>query len=352
MVMRSFRSDNNAGLVPEALQAIVEANAGHDVAYGDDARTARAAQLFHELFGERSTTFFIATGTAANTLAIASLTEPWQRIICHTHSHLNDDESTAPERITQCRVTAVHSESSKLTADDVERVAANGRGDVHQPQPGVVSLSNPTEFGTVYTSDELRDICAVAHRFGYRVHVDGARFANAVASLNCDPMELAGGAGVDVLCFGGTKNGLACSEAVVFFEQGEGGDYRRAVGQFELQRKSTGHLLSKHRFMTAPFAAVLTDGAWLRHARHANDMAARLGAGFEQRGVPLRFPVQANGVFAQLDDGLHQALQAKGYGYYPFGDRAWSVYRFMCSFDTQAGDVEQLLSDVGVALGR
>jgi len=350
--MRSFRSDNNAGLVPEALQAISAANAGQDVAYSDDAMTTRALQLFGDLFGERSTTFFVATGTAANTLAIASLTRPWQRIICHAHSHLNDDESTAPERFTQCRITAVHTESSKLTPDDIERTSGGGRGDVHQPQPGVVSLSNPTEFGTVYTPDELRDICAVAHRHGYRVHVDGARFANAVAALNCDPMALAGGAGVDALCFGGTKNGLACSEAVVFFEQGDGVDYRQAVADFALHRKSTGHLISKHRYITAPFAAVLTDGAWLRHARHANDMAARLGAGFEQLGIPLRFPVQANGVFAQLEDTLHEALQAKDYGYYPFGDTAWKVYRFMCSFDTEPGNVQQLLDDAREALQR
>ncbi|MEC9374647.1 MAG: aminotransferase class I/II-fold pyridoxal phosphate-dependent enzyme, partial [Planctomycetota bacterium] len=194
---RTFRSDNNAGMCPEALAALQEANsAGHATGYGDDAWTAEAVAQFRRIFGEETAVFFVATGTIANVLSIACLTEGWQRIICHSHSHLNDDESTAPELFTGCRVTTVEKRESKLTAEDVERAASVGRGDVHQPQAGVVSVSNPTEFGEVYSPEEMRAICEVAHARGYRVHVDGARFANAVAHLKCDPKAISCDAGV------------------------------------------------------------------------------------------------------------------------------------------------------------
>ncbi len=350
--MRTFRSDNNAGLVPEALDALVKVNTGHVVAYGDDAATERALDAFRDVFGLDTATYFVATGTAANTLGIAALTEPWQRIVCHGHSHLNDDESTAPERITQCRMTAIHTESSRLELADIERIAAAGRGDVHEPHPGVVSLSNATEFGTIYQPKELRQLCDAAHAAGYRMHVDGARFANAVASAGCDPAKLAGAAGVDGLSFGGTKNGLAYGEAVLFFPQADGTAYERAVRSFEHHRKGTGHLLSKHRFVAAPFAATLADGCWLRHASHSNAMAKRLGDGLQKLGVALRFPVESNGVFAVLGEQLHASLLAKGYQYYQFGDHDWNVFRLMCSFDTQPEEVDAFLRDVADILAR
>lgn len=350
--MRSFRSDNNAGLCPEALQAIINCNAGHEVAYSDDTHTARAVALFRELFGQDTAVYFVATGTAANTLSVAALAEPWQRTLCHVHSHMNQDESNAPERITQCRLTAVMTDADKLIVDDIKRVAAEGRGDVHQPKPGVVSITNATEFGTVYSPDEMGDICDAAHAAGYRVRIDGARFANAVASLNCDPRAISRDAGVDALCFGGTKNGLASGEAVLFFPQGDGSAFERATQSFEYHRMSFGHLISKHRYLTAPFVATLTDGTWLRHARHANNMATMLGSGLQQLGVPLKFAVQANGVFAQLPQRVDQALRAKGYGYYPFGETGWKVARLMCSFDTEPADIERFLADVESALER
>ncbi|MHC5001552.1 MAG: threonine aldolase family protein [Planctomycetota bacterium] len=272
---RTFRSDNNAGLCPEALAAIAAANDGHVTAYGDDPSTDEAEQAFRRVLGEDVRTWLVATGTAANTLAIAALTEAWEQVLCHEHSHYNDDESTAPERLTGCRAVPLATPSSKLTPEDVGRAAGRSRGDVHQPQPGVLTISNLTEFGTVYTPEEIRALCDAAHAAGYRVHVDGARFANAVAALGCDPRELAGGAGVDALSFGGTKNGLAFGEAVCFFPQGDGAAYRRATATFDFHRKSTGHLLSKHRFVSAPFAATLRDGTWLRHAAHANAMGRR-----------------------------------------------------------------------------
>ena len=344
--MRTFRSDNNAGLTPEAMRAISEANdRSHEIGYGDDSYTQRAVEAFHRIFGEDLAVFFVATGTAANTLAIASLTEPWQQVICHAHSHYNDDESTAPERFTHCRICSVRSESSKLTPQDIEQ-SANSRGDVHQPQPGVVTVSNCTEFGTVYTAAEIQALCAAAHAMGYRVHIDGARFANAVAALKCDPRDITSRAGVDALSFGGTKNGLAFGEAVVFFPQGDRSAFDAAKNAFPFHRKGTGHLLSKHRFVSAPFAATLNDGSWLRHAARANAMAAELSRGLKSLGLNLRFPTQANGVFVELPAEIDALLKSRGHGYYPFGDSSWNLTRLMCSFDTTPEEVQALLNDI------
>jgi threonine aldolase len=348
----SFRSDNNAGLCPEALQAVIDTSGGHCVAYGDDQHTAAAVAEFRRIFGEATSVWFVATGTAANTLAIASLTDPWQQVLCHVHSHFNDDESTAPERITHCRTVQIRTDASKLEPADVQRAGTTLRGDVHQPQPGVVTISNPTEFGTVYTPHETAALCEVAHAAGFRVHVDGARFASAVAALGCDPKELSAGAGVDALSFGGTKNGLAYGEAVLFFPQDDRRRFDAAVTAFPFHRKSTGHLLSKHRFVSAPFAATLRDGIWLRHARHANAMASELSAGLREAGYQLRFPTESNGVFVTLPPAVDAALRDRGYGYYPFGDPGWNLFRLMCSYDTQPAQVEALLADARTAAAR
>ncbi|MGI9012991.1 MAG: threonine aldolase family protein [Phycisphaerales bacterium] len=347
--MRSLRSDNNAGLCPEALAALIEANDGsHAVGYGDDAWTTAAIAAFHDIFGSEISAWMVASGTAANTLAIASLTQPWQRILCHAHAHLNDDESTAPERITHCRVTAIETEPgrSKLLPRDIEQHGSNTRGDVHQPAAGVVSISNPTEFGEVYSPEEMSALCAAAHAFGYRLHVDGARFANAVASLGCHPRAITADAGIDALSFGGTKNGLAYGEAVIFFPQRNGDAFTRAQHDFPFHRKSTGHLLSKHRFVAAPFAATLKDNIWLRHAAHANAMATRLANGLEKRGIRLMYPCQANGVFAVLAPEQQKALESRGHGFYMFGDAAWNLARFMASFNTETDEVDRLIHDL------
>jgi len=356
--MRTFRSDNNAGICPEALAAIQRVNSGHQIGYGDDECTARAVAAFKRIFGDDIAVFFVATGTAANTLAVASLTEPWQQVLCHAHSHINDDESTAPERLTHCRITAIDTHPmpaagrSKITVDDLRSAAVHSRGDVHQPQPGVFSVSNTTEFGEVYAPAEMTALCAAAQELGYRVHVDGARFANAVASAECDPRDLANRAGVDALSFGGTKNGFAMGEAVVFFPQRDRQAFDRAVATFEFHRKGTGHLLSKHRFVSGPFEAVLTDGSWLRHAAHANAMAGELARGLAAAGIPIPFPVSANAVFVRLPAKVDAALKAKGHGYYPMGNKEWGLSRLMCSFDTTAEDVAGLIADVRAALGR
>jgi threonine aldolase len=342
--MRSFRSDNNAGLCPEALSAIAAANDDHQTAYGDDEWTEKGVSAFRALFGAEAAVFFVATGTAANTLAMAALTEPWQQILCHADSHLNDDESTAPERMTHCRIVAIRSDSPLLTPGDVRKAASHTRGDVHQPQPGVLSIANSTELGAVYTPSLMRALCETAHELGYRVHVDGARFANAVAAAGCDPRDLAMRAGVDALSFGGTKNGLAAGEAVIFFPRDDAPEvYNRAVSTFPFHRKGTGHLLSKHRFVTAPFNEVLRSGAWLRHAAHANEMAAALARGLVTLGYDVPYPTQANAVFVRLPPEADAELQRRGHGYYPFGPDG--LVRLMCSFDTTPGDVEALLAD-------
>jgi threonine aldolase len=349
-VTRTFRSDNNAGLCPEAVQAICDANRGHEFAYGDDRHTEAALRALRSVLTPETRAWFVATGTAANTLAIAAMIEPWQKVICHEHSHYNDDESTAPERITSCRVAPVRTESSKLTVEDVLAAAPQSRGDVHEPQPGVLTISNPTEFGTVYKPADVRAISAAAHEAGYRVHVDGARFANAVAALDCEPREISSDAGVDALSFGGTKNGLGCGEAVCFFPQGDRSVFDRAVASFEYHRKSTGHLLSKHRFVSAPFAATISDGSWLCHAAHANDMARRLSDGLVQLGLELRYPTEANGVFVMLPEVVDEHLRRAGHAYYQFGEPAWRMFRFMCSFDTSEAEINGLLGDVASAL--
>lgn len=352
--MRTFRSDNNAALTPQALQAIIDANdQSHHIGYGDDAYTAKAIQAFQQIFGEDIAVFFVATGSAANTLALASLTQPWEQVLCHSHSHINCDESTTPERFTHCRITPIHpagEEWRKITPADVAAAGTYSRGDVHQPQPGVLSVSNSTEFGLVYTPREMAKLCEAAHAAGFRVHVDGARFANAVAANNCDPRDLTSRAGVDALCFGGTKNGLAFGEAVIFFPQRDRSTFEHATAAFPFHRKGTGHLLSKHRFVSAPFAACLRDGHWLAHARHANEMATMLGRGLAGLGLPPRFAVEANAVFITLPAHVDAALQRKGHGYYPFGNPSWNFTRLMCSFDTTPEDVREFLRDVESAI--
>ena len=350
--MKGFRSDNNAGLCAEAVQAILDANDGHCFAYGDDPYTQAAVAELRRIFGPGTGAWFLATGTAANTLAIASLTQPWQRVLCHEHSHYNDDESTAPERITHCRIVQIRAPSGKIGPRDIQQAGQVRGGDVHEPQPGVVTLSNSTEFGLVYTPQELRTLCDVAHAAGYRVHLDGARFANAVAALGCEPALLAGDAGVDAMSFGGTKNGLSAGEAVLFFPQGDGRVFDTATDVFAFHRKSTGHLLSKHRFVTAPFAATLRDGAWLRHATHANEMATRLSDGLVRLGYQLKFPTQANAVFVELSPSIDAALRDRGYAWYPFGDPQWNMFRAMCSFDTRPEQVDALLADAGAIVAR
>lgn len=354
----NLRSDNNAGLIPEARAGLLAAAEGQAIGYGDDPLTDQAISALRDLFGPETEVFFVATGTAANTLAIASLTEPWQRVLCHRESHWYEDESTAPERITLCRSTPISpsargraTDPSRLAPADLEPVLARPGG-LHHPTPGVLTLTNTTELGTLYSPAQISALASLAHAHDYRVHVDGARFANAVAQLMTttgkDPAAacraLTVDAGVDALSLGGTKAGLAYGEAILLFPQVSPAA-AHAAKRLPYLRKSTGHLLSKHRFVTGPFAHALTNHAWLRHATHANTMAEHLARGLQARGLAPSFPREANVVFAELPPELDARLQARGHTYYPFTTPLGPRARLMCSFATTTAELDAFLAD-------
>ena len=344
-----FLSDNGSGLCPEAVDALVAARGGRAPAYGDDASTEQAVDALRKLFGTDLAAFFVATGTAANTLALASLARPWGRILCEEFAHVANDELTGPELMTGCRVVTIARGGQKLTPDDVRRRDASLSRGVHHPEPGVLTVSNATEFGEAYTPDELRALADTAHELGYRFHVDGARFANVVAALDVPPRTLTVEAGVDAMTFGGTKNGLALGEAVLFFGAAA---QHEAVERFPYLRKRAGHLLSKHRFVTAPFAAVLADGAWLTHAAHANAMARRLADAFVAVGLPPRFPTDTNAVFVALPHEIADGLTKRGWGFHGWTHPDWQVARFMASFDTDPEVIDAIARDLEELAGR
>lgn len=351
--MTNLRSDNNAGLCPEALAAVLDAARGEAAAYGDDEATSRAALVFRERFGPDTATFFVATGTAANTLAVAALTEPWQRVLCHRYSHYCEDESTAPERFSLCRTVAVDPgvDPTRLVPDDL-LPHLGGHRDVHSPAPGVLTLSNPTEFGTVYSPAHTAALVALARAHGYRVHVDGARFSLAVAHLmRSENMSeeaacraLTVDAGVDALSFGGTKAGLSLGEAVLFFTRSPAA--ARAAERLPWLRKSTGHLLSKHRFVSAQFERTVGSGAHVRHAAVAADTAEHLAAGLRARGLSPAFPRESNVVFVDLPPELDAHLRSLGHTYYLFATPLGPRARLMCSFATAREDIDAFLADL------
>ena len=346
---RGFASDNNSGAHPEVLAAIAAANEGHVVAYGDDEYSAAARDRIREHFGESAAAFFVFNGTGANVTAIDALTEPHEAVICTDVAHMNVDECGAPERIAGIKLLQVPNTGGKLTPDDVSRWEAH-RGDEHAVQPRVVSITQATELGTVYTLDETRAIADAAHELDIYVHVDGARLANAAVSLGASLREVTTDAGVDAVSFGGTKNGLVVGEAVVFARA-------ELAESFLYVRKQLGQLASKMRFVAAQFDALLTDDLWRRNAEHSNRMARRLADAITViDGVELAHPVEANGVFANLPaaaiDRLREALPA-AMPFYVWDEAAGTV-RLMCSWDTTAEDVDELatalasaMSDVG-----
>jgi threonine aldolase len=339
---RQLASDTYAGICPEAWEAMRQANAGHAAPYGDDGDTARAAELLRGLFETDCAVFFVATGTAANALALAALCQPYHSVLCHADAHVQTDECGAPEHAAPgIKLVPVGGRDGKLGPAEVREVAGRRR-DVHSHRPGVLSLSQATEAGTVYRPEELRELCGVARELGLRVHMDGARFANAAAALGVPPRELTWQAGVDVLSFGGTKNGLALGDAVIFFD-------RRLAEAFEYRQKQAGHLLSKMRFVGAPWAAVLESGAWLRNAGHANAMARRLEAGLRAvPGLRVLYPVEANAVFVAMPPGWAEGLRRRGWQFYAIAGGE----RLMCSWDTEAGDIERFLADLRAVAGN
>jgi threonine aldolase len=317
---------------------MAEANAGHAPGYGEDRWTEAASDLLRETFETECEVFFVFNGTSANSLALASLCQSYHSILCHETAHVETDECGAPEFFSNgTKVLTLPGADGKLQPGAIDRVVGR-RDDLHFPKPRAVSLTQATELGTVYTPAELRALWARAKAHGLRIHMDGARFANAVAALGVAPKEITWQAGVDVLCFGGTKNGMAVGEAVVFFD-------RALAREFDYRCKQAGQLASKMRFLAAPWVGMLRDGAWLRHARNANARAAELEASLRTvPGVKVLQPRQANGVFVAFPDGIAQALRARGWSFYDFIGSGGS--RFMCAWDTTAEDVERLVEDV------
>src|SRR5947208_918173 len=305
-IPRHFASDNYAGICPEAWAALEEANQGHAVSYGDDPWTARAADLIREVFETHCEVFFVFNGTAANSLSLASTGQSYHSILCHEIAHVETDECGAPEFFSNgMKVLQIPGADGKIDPAGIERMVKK-RSDIHYPKPRAVSLTQATEVGTVYSVDEVKAIWAKTKQFGLTLHMDGARFANAVASLGVKPKEITWQAGVDVLCFGGTKNGTHIGDTVVFFQ----GDLAE---EFDYRCKQAGQLCSKMRFLSAPWVGMLQDGAWLRRAAHANAMARRLRDGLQEISeVKILFPTQANAVFADLPPYVIVALREAG----------------------------------------
>ncbi|MEM1290491.1 MAG: low specificity L-threonine aldolase [Cyanobacteria bacterium P01_H01_bin.162] len=341
-MLEQFASDNYSGMCPEAIAALLAANQGQAIAYGDDPWTQRAADRLREVFETDCEVFFVFSGTAGNSLALSSLCQSYHSVICHELAHIETDECGAPEFFSNgAKLLLGKGAAGKLTAAAIDDIVLK-RGDIHYPKPKVVSLTQPTEVGTLYSLAELAAIRTVADRHGLKMHMDGARFANAIAALGCTPAEMTWQQGIDVLCFGGTKNGLAIGEAVIFFN-------RALAEDFDYRCKQAGQLASKMRFVSAPLVGVLEDNIWLHHARHANDCAAYLSAQLAQiAGVELLFSTQANGVFVELPTSVIQSLYDKGWYFYTFIGSGGA--RFMCSWNTTRDRIDALVTDIKDAM--
>ena len=332
---RSFASDNNAGVHPEVIDAIAAANAGHVVAYGDDPYTAAAVAQFKKHLGKDVSVYFVFGGTGANVLGLQAITKSYQAVICADTAHINVDECGAPEKFTGCKLLSVSTPDGKIRVEHIKPLL-HGIGFEHHVQPGVISISQSTEMGTVYSLRELKALASFAHKNGMLLHMDGARIANAAVSLKASFKEITTDAGVDVLSFGGAKNGMMYGEAVVFFDKKLGED-------FKYIRKQGMHLSSKMRFISAQFEALLSEDLWRRSAVHANRMAQILAS--ELRKIPqitITQKVEANGVFALVPKKYVAQLQKK-YFFYVWNEETSEV-RFMTSFDTTEQDIAEFVN--------
>jgi len=340
---RSFASDNNAGVHPKVLQAVAKVNQGHVVGYGDDPYTEAAVRQFKKHFGKDIEVFFVFNGTAANCLSLKALTESYNAVICAESSHIYTDECGAPEKFTGCQLIALPARDGKLTVDMVKHVY-HGIGDQHHVQPKVISITQATEMGTVYKPREIRDLARFAHEHDMFLHMDGARLANAAVSQERTLREATRDLGVDVLSFGGTKNGCIGAEAVVFFNTGH-------CQNFLYFRKQGMQLASKMRFISAQFEALLSGNLWHKNAEHANAMAKLLAQEVSRiRKVKIVQSVDANGVFVQIPREAIARLQKQVFFY--VWNKEESVVRWMCSFDTTEGDVKRFAKLVAKAVGR
>lgn len=338
MNRKSFASDNWAPACPEVMQALIEANQGHAAAYGDDEYTAKAKAKFKEIFGKQSETFFVYNGTAANILSLSIINQSFNAVICTEHAHINVDECGAVEKMSGTKIIDLPSEDGKLTISQIEPHIKALRYP-HQVVPKVISISQPTELGTLYTIKELRELAEFAHENNAFLHIDGARISNAVVALNTDFKTLITDTGVDVLSFGGTKNGLMFGEAVVILNP-------KLQEFFELYRKQYLQLASKMRFISAQFLALLNNDVWKKNAANSNKMALRLAKGLSKYPeVKFTQLVETNGVWVILPDDFANKLMAKSF-FHPW-EPAKKEYRIMTAFDTTEEEVDDFLAALG-----
>ena len=340
-----FASDNYAGICPEAFAAMAEANHGHEVSYGNDAWTDKASNLIRDVFETNCEVFFVFNGTSANSLSLAALCQSYHSILCHELAHVEVAECGAPEFFANgSKVLLLDGSDAMIEPKSIERVV-NKRTDIHYPKPRVLSLTQATEVGTVYSLEQLRELTGIARHLHLRVHMDGARFANAIVSLGVTPKEITWESRVDVLCFGGTKNGIAIGEAVVFFNP-------ELAREFDYRCKQGGQLASKMRFLSAPWVGMLQDGAWLRHAKHANAMAKRLESAIAGLpGIGISYPVQSNAVFAHIPHEAVRAMHIRGWKFYT-GVVTPDESRLMCSWDTTEEDVNGFARDLAEVVSK
>ena len=337
---QEFVSDNTAGLCPEVCAAIVDANTGAAASYGEDDWTRLLCDRVRELFEIDCDVFLVFNGTAANAVALAQLCQPFHSVICHEYAHIDNDECGACEFYTGgSKLIPTRGANGKIDLCEVE-AALTRQHELHSHKPRVISLAQATELGTVYAADEIREISAFAKKRSMFLHMDGARFANAIAALRCAPKEITWRAGVEVLCFGGTKNGLAAGELVVFFNKERSADFGYRV-------KQGGHLASKMRFLAAPCLALLADEVWLKNARQANEAALKLANGLRSCGAEIVFPVESNAVFSRLDAMVAQNIRERGWDFYKFIEP--DIYRLMCAWSATEEAISALLFDFKAA---
>ncbi|RWR27835.1 low specificity L-threonine aldolase [Sinirhodobacter populi] len=343
-----FASDNTAGVAPQVMAALQAANEGHVPSYGADALSEAVRAKIRDLFeAPEAAVYLVATGTAANALSCALLSDPWSAIFCHRHAHIQEDECGAPEFFADgAKLVLLEGAHGKIDPELMRPVIAHAGGAIHHVQRGMLSITNATEAGTVYTPEEVRVLTGIAREYDLPVHMDGARFANALAATGATPAEMTWKSGVDVLSFGGTKNGCMGVEAVVIFDPAR-------AHEFELRRKRAGHLFSKNRFLAAQMLGYLAGGLWMGLARHANAMAARLSDGIATvPGAELLHPTEANAVFARFPRRVHRSLRDAGAQYYlwPFeqsldgADDELLAARLVCSWATTEEEVGEFLS--------
>ena len=330
MNKRGFASDNFSGVLPEVMEAIQKVNHGHTMAYGGDQYTASATEKFKQLFGEDIDVYFVFNGTGANVIGLSTLTQSWNSVICPSTAHIQVDECGAPDKFTGCKFIPIEVTDGKLTPELI-KTQLHGFGFEHHSQPKVISITQCTELGTVYTPEEVKAICDLAHEHDMYVHMDGARLANAVASLDVDVREITNKAGVDVLSFGGTKNGMMLGEAVIFFNP-------ELSKNTKYVRKQSMQLCSKMKYIACQFEALLTDDLWLKTARHANKMAELLESEVRNiEAIKITQEVQTNGIWAIIPKDKIEKLQEE-YFFWVWDEHAGEV-RWLCSFDTTEEDI-------------